>query len=509
MLIPSIIIVLGLSAIIFEQQALIRKVIFGLIGLSLISLTHLGFAEEDPQTMLLGVLSGIVIVGLIVGVALKKYGEWIALAGTLLAYILSSGEATYFGYELHFSGTLLLLPFLGALGPILVNVKAGFLGKWFGLDVSKTTRAANVFYAALMVFFGMFEAQYFGVILVATGWLAVGLATRKFHATGGAIALLSLGFLFILMKTAPSVDDSFLRGNFLMGLVAGLGAMAWVMIAKDAAKLRWILMFLIPLAVVTALILMGKANENFGGIPAYIGALFGSSIGLLAFPGEKHTIPFQALLIGISGFILTQFAPIEAPKKQSRLETTAAPVAKPEEKPDVLAVPAIPADAKLAGNWKSALEASKVEFQLGPEGGVTNGVVEDFTVKLKMSATGEPEQLSVQMPTVKVSTLNPMRDESVHGAAYLNAAAFPKMGFKSTAIKKDGDHYLVSGNFEMLGKKAPLELLIKFAATGSDKGKNFLVMVGKSKLDRTQFGMKSDSKIGDLVDVTFEVEFRK
>mgnify|MGYP002136238933 CR=1 FL=1 len=196
------------------------------------------------------------------------------------------------------------------------------------------------------------------------------------------------------------------------------------------------------------------------------------------------------------------------PEKKSRLEQQPV-VAKAEQEPDVLAVPAIALDATMSGKWKSASEASKLGFKLGPEGGVTKGGVEDFDVVLKMNAAGEPEQITVVIPTVKVTTFNSMRDESVHGAGYLNAPAFPKMGYTSATIKKEGDKYIVDGDFEMLGKKAPVKLEVKFAAKGADKGKNYLVMVGKSSLDRTKFGMASDSKIGDNVDVTFEVEFRK
>jgi polyisoprenoid-binding protein YceI len=509
-IIPSIIILLGLLSIITEQRPMMQKVVFGLIGLSLISLTHIGFGEKDPQTVVLGVLSTIIGVGIAAGLLLKKHGEWFAVAATFLAFILGSYTITYFGYELKFDRFVVLLPLFGAIAPVLANVKAKLFHNWFGVDVAKTTRGISIFMAALLVFFAMFQAQYFGVILVASGWLAVGLATRAFYTSGSGIAFLSLGFVFILMKTNGTTDDSFLRGNFLMGLLAGIGAMYWVVLSKGAVRFRWPLMFILPVLIVLAMIMLGKANENFGGIPAYIGALIGASLGLLALANEQQTVSFQALLIGISGLVLAQFAPEKTTEKKSRVaQTETVQTTEETEQPDVLDVPAIVPDAKMAGNWKSDNKASKVDFQLGPEGGVTKGGVEGFDVRLKMNAGAEPEQLTVKIPSAKVTTFNPMRDETVHGATYLNVARFPNMSYTSTAIRKDGEHYIVSGNFEMLGKKAPLELKLKFAAGGKENGKDFLVMVGKTAVDRTKFGMTSDAKIGDVVEVTFEIEFKR
>ena len=163
----------------------------------------------------------------------------------------------------------------------------------------------------------------------------------------------------------------------------------------------------------------------------------------------------------------------------------------------------------MKGNWKSALEASKVEFQLGPEGSVTKGGLEEFKIDLRLNDAGEPEKLNVVIPTAKVSTFNPMRDESVRGAGYLNAPAFPKITFIAKRITKEGDQYIAYGDFELLGEKAPLKVDLRMVATGTDKGKQYLVMVGQATFDRTKHGMRSDEKIGNKVTVTFEVEFRK
>lgn len=508
-LIPSLILLFGVIAIAFESRPQLQKIPLAFVAMSLIFWTCSGFSEKDNTTLLLGLLSGMVLIGLLLGLMLKKYGEWIALLFTLLLVVVSGSKAAYFGFELHFSGILIALPLLGAIGPLVVNLKAQLLHKWLNLDVVRTTTIASAFYAAVLVFFAGFQAQYFGVILVGAGWVSVSLASRKLETLGAGIGLLSLGVVFWLLKTQTQIDDSFLRPNFLMGLVAGVTAIAWVKLTKDVAKLRWPLMYLVPLLVVIAMVMMGIANENFGGLPTYVGALVGTSIALMVTRDQQQTIPFQALLLGVSVVVLNQFKPVELPKKQSRLTTTETTKTPKETTPSVLDVPAIALTADLKGNWSSALEASKVEFELGPEGSVTKGGLEEFTVDLRLNAAGEPEKLNVVIPTAKVTTYNPMRDESVRGAGYLNAPAFPKITFTAESITKEGDQYIANGDFVLLGKKAPVKAKLKFAATGTDKGKQFLVMVGEATFDRTKHGMRSDAKIGNVVTVMFEIEFRK
>lgn len=203
-----------------------------------------------------------------------------------------------------------------------------------------------------------------------------------------------------------------------------------------------------------------------------------------------------------------QFKPVELPKKTSRLETSTTEQT-PEKLASVLDVPAVATDASMAGVWKSALDASKVDFELGPQESRTKGAISEFDVQLKLGQNGEPEQLTVNIPTGKITTLNPMRDKTVLGPGYIDAGKFPKTGFTSTSFRKEGGNYVAEGTFEFRGKKQALTVKLKFAAKGSEKGKAYLVMVGESSFDRTKFGMRSDAKIGDLVDVRFEIELRK
>ncbi|MBI3239461.1 MAG: hypothetical protein HYZ43_11580, partial [Flavobacteriia bacterium] len=62
-LIPSLILLFGVLAIVFESRVQWQKIPFALIAVSLIGWICSGFAEKDSTTLLLGLLSGMVLIG--------------------------------------------------------------------------------------------------------------------------------------------------------------------------------------------------------------------------------------------------------------------------------------------------------------------------------------------------------------------------------------------------------------------------------------------------------------
>jgi|GEM_PF-2459177 len=512
--IPVLIGLTGLVASLMAGNLRAQQFLFALTGIGILWTARPGFDPADNAAFVLCMLSLPVVIGLLAGMIVKKYGEWIALAGTLVTLALLSKTITYFEFEVAFNPKIALLPFFGGLIPLISKLKGKLVSKWFGFasDADAISGGVSVFFGGLLVFFATFQAQYFGVLLLGAGWLAVALTQKNTALIASGIAMLSLGFVFVVMKTNPTADDSFLRGNFLMGLVIGAAALSWTGIAKNLHKFTWIFTFILPVLIAFAAIMLGKVNPNFGGIPTYVGALLGSAIVLFTRKNAAQAVPFQALLIGLSAFILTQFAPVELPEKKSRLagkEETTTTAATPEAKPDPMEVTAIALKSDQEGTWKSEIEGSTLSFKLGPEGGVTTGIFDKFDVTLKLDANGEPVKIDLKMPSTALNTFDDGRDEHLHSADFLNTAKFPDMKYASKSIKKENDRYFVTGEFTMMGVKQPVNLEIKFAANGMEKGKQYLVMIGKSSLDRTKFGMQPDASLGNVVDVNFEIEFRK
>ncbi len=188
--------------------------------------------------------------------------------------------------------------------------------------------------------------------------------------------------------------------------------------------------------------------------------------------------------------------------------TTSSESNQAEKKSDVLEIPAVQLDNSWEGTWKSVSESSKLEFELGPEGGKTQGAIKEARVTMKLDKDGNPTELVVKMKTSNVTTFNDLRDESVLGEGYLNAEKYPKISYSSSKIEKQNDRFLIEGTLDFLGQSHSVSLEAKLAAKGEKNGKKYVVLVGKSLVDRTKHGMESDAKIGDLVEVNFEVAFQ-
>jgi polyisoprenoid-binding protein YceI len=109
--------------------------------------------------------------------------------------------------------------------------------------------------------------------------------------------------------------------------------------------------------------------------------------------------------------------------------------------------------------------------------------------------------------TIPVSTVDTgvtPRDNDLKSPRFFDAAQFPTMTFKSTSVRKDGDHYEVAGNLTLHGVTKPVVLKL------DDLGKAQPGMDGKSvhrgftattTIDRKDFGLTFNGmlKSGDAV----------
>ena len=108
------------------------------------------------------------------------------------------------------------------------------------------------------------------------------------------------------------------------------------------------------------------------------------------------------------------------------------------------------------------------------------------------------------IPVATVDTGVTPRDNDLKSARFFDATQFPTMTFKSTSVRKDGDHYEVAGNLTLHGVTKPVVLKLE------DLGKAQPGMDGKSvhrgftattTIDRKDFGLTFNGtlKSGDAV----------
>jgi polyisoprenoid-binding protein YceI len=99
------------------------------------------------------------------------------------------------------------------------------------------------------------------------------------------------------------------------------------------------------------------------------------------------------------------------------------------------------------------------------------------------------------------------RDKHLKSPDFFNAAQFPKMTFESTAVKKAGDDYEVTGNLTLHGVTKPVTVKMTKTGQGSMRGKTIVGFEGTLEIKRTDFGVgKPPPGLADEVKMTISVE---
>jgi polyisoprenoid-binding protein YceI len=98
-------------------------------------------------------------------------------------------------------------------------------------------------------------------------------------------------------------------------------------------------------------------------------------------------------------------------------------------------------------------------------------------------AAGSSVQATVS--AASFSTRNPMRDPQVRSRLFLDARRHPELSFRSTAIRRGGDGWTVSGVLTVKGRPAPLDLAVADIATEGDA----LVFRASGTVDRYAHGV--------------------
>ncbi|AEA44058.1 YceI family protein [Fluviicola taffensis] len=505
---------LGVGIIAIISAFLVRSAFFFKTSLSIaiicliVALTN-GFEEDPSLGMICFTLIGMVGAGYFVSLLSEKIRKVAPYFIGFLALIPIGAKANYQGFDVNWTMEVASFAIIGTLIPLLAKIKDWFAIRWFGAEEGAFNTGISLIYFGIFVFASSFFVSTFGVILLATGYFASSLALRSNAGLQLGIVLFSIAWTLFSLNSLEGISDSLLKGNLWMGILVGLGSL-WISKSIKNEKSSGVFFSLvIPLLVVGVVVSFGLINENFGGMPTYLGAIIGSSLALALVErkeGEKPFvgIVFPLILIGFTTSIDAVFQP-EKLKVETLLDTSSTGTNKSNEKKDVMDIPAIALTDGDAGAWKSILSNSKLEFEVGPPASRTAGAFKEFKTDIQLDKSAILKSLNVEIKSGSLTTFNDIRDESVLSDEFIQSEKYPKITYTSKAIQKVGEDYKITGDLEFVGAKVEVALDLRFVSKMMKDGKEVLVFVGKSVVDRTKHKMTSDSKIGDLVDISFEV----
>lgn len=130
--------------------------------------------------------------------------------------------------------------------------------------------------------------------------------------------------------------------------------------------------------------------------------------------------------------------------------------------------------------------------------------------KITLDRTAKTGSVEITTETASVSTGFAKRDEHLRSPDFFNAAEFPSITFKSTAVKFKGDKpSSVEGSLTMAGVTKPLTLTIDEFNCGAHpmNKKDVCGAAASAQIKRSDFGIKyALPAVGDDVKLVFEVE---
>jgi len=139
------------------------------------------------------------------------------------------------------------------------------------------------------------------------------------------------------------------------------------------------------------------------------------------------------------------------------------------------------------------------------------GTFKEFTATL---VSKQPDftdaKIEMEADVNSIDTDVKMRDNDLKSEGWFNAEKYPKIIFKSTALKKvSNTDYKLEGNLTMHGITKPVIFNVMYngKVKNPNSGKNTVGFTVTGKLDRKDFDIGSGNTVGNDVDVRSNVEF--
>ena len=149
------------------------------------------------------------------------------------------------------------------------------------------------------------------------------------------------------------------------------------------------------------------------------------------------------------------------------------------------------------GTWTVDPVHSSVEFQVKHLGIATvKGQFNEFEGTLEVGPDGAKAYGSVNVASV--DTREPQRDDHLRSADFFEVDSYPKIDFRSTAIRPTGeDEFEIDGDLEIHGEKRAITLKAAIEGTETDpQGNDRVGLSVTGQIDRSDHNMKFNAALG-------------
>jgi polyisoprenoid-binding protein YceI len=144
------------------------------------------------------------------------------------------------------------------------------------------------------------------------------------------------------------------------------------------------------------------------------------------------------------------------------------------------------------------------------------GTFDTFSGAITVAEDGTPS-VTATIDIDSINTRNEQRDAHLKAPDFFDAEQYPTASFASTAVRADGDDYVLDGEFTLKGVTKPVSLKLEFNGVNPGMGHGEVAGFEASVvLNRKDFGIDLDMPletggvvVGDKVTVTLEIEALK
>lgn len=141
------------------------------------------------------------------------------------------------------------------------------------------------------------------------------------------------------------------------------------------------------------------------------------------------------------------------------------------------------------------------------------GGFDTFSGTVTVAEDGAPS-VRAEIAVGSVDTRNEQRDAHLRSADFFDVENHPTATFVSTAVRPDGDRYVLDGDFTLKGITRPISLALEFNGVNPGMGHGEVAGFEASVVvNRKDFGIDIDmpletggAVVGDKVTITLEIE---
>jgi polyisoprenoid-binding protein YceI len=148
--------------------------------------------------------------------------------------------------------------------------------------------------------------------------------------------------------------------------------------------------------------------------------------------------------------------------------------------------------------------------------GKIHGRFDQFSGAIAITDDGTPS-VSAEVDVTSIDTGNEQREAHIKAPDFFDVSQFPTATFISTAVRADGDDYVLDGDFTLKGVTKPVTMTLVFNGTNPGMGRGEVAGFDASVvLSRKDFGVGPElpldgggTMVGDKVTITLAIEALK